>query len=418
MFYPKGGILLPNPEINDNSKYITIHKKKLLSFCIVILIIIGCFFAFLLRSDVLFKAFPNAGLLYSYKITFNELEREAHNFTSNFEKQLENTNLEKGNKISISLPNTYIELTKYDDISKGYLNFYNKFDLSYYLDDTELIFNINNSKNYSILLDNYFDDNYAQTQPLKYTYDNTTPTYFKDKSFKTSFMNYSQNLIEDSRYEYIKSILLSNKSVTIKDDHTDIVHDISAKEFKDIVYYMTDYFPSDNMKIFVRIVSTLFLGNADNVYITSTLYNSDKLGNVIRKVNISTNNRGHSYFEIESTGKNSLLEKFNVSYEFLSFYDNISFSTDFNNLNNSFIFSVDNNILSLTFENSTSSIIINSNNKDFIRISDDLSTLIKPSDRIILNKKSKNKLREEVFKFNTPLFNKFFSFLYISTSII
>lgn len=377
----KGGEYnIMNNKNNKDKIYIIINFKKILIFSIILLIIIVSFLSTLLRSDILFKLFPNIGILYSYKLTIKNIKNETDTFIDTFEKHLENSSLEKGNKLSVALPKTYLELIKYDNNSTLYIDFQDKFILSYFLDYEEFIFSINNKTNYSILLNNYFKKYYNQTSSLDYQEIN------QDKiSFKYYFTNYIQNLEQDSRYEYIKSLLFKNKSIKVSSDHTNIVHRFSDEEFKYIVFFLTDYIKSNNIKVISRIIVTSFLDNADSVCITSTLKNSDKLGNVIRTINISVNNTNKSYFEINFLDEDTLLGKFNIKYKFLSFKNTLSFIVNFDTINNTFILRINNKILFLNFENSASSVIINSNNSNFIRISDDLSEIIKPTNKTILN---------------------------------
>lgn len=389
--------------------YVTINTKKLIIICIIFFIVLNSFLSIILKSNVLFTVFPNAGIFYSYKTTYNEIDHELSNFHINLEEQFKNTNLQKGNQISISLPKSYIELTKYNNLFKVFLNFNDNLNFTFYIDDIEFIFKINNGRYYSLLLNDYNMSAYNKVDTLNFSndYNKTLVDTFKNNDSS----NYTQKLSKNSRYDQLLSIILNNNSVNITDDHTELISSFTDEEFKELIWILTDNFDSKDFKIFSRLFVTMFLGNADNVYITSTLNNSDRLGNVIRNFSITTDGKNKSYLKISSLDKNSLLEKIEIEYNFLGVEDKILLQTDFNTLNNYLVLGINNNILTLDFKADSSSILINSNDYNFIRISDDLSNIVKPTNKIIINN-NKTQLKNELFKLNNS--NLFSFFKYIS----
>lgn len=399
----------------DSNKYhyITIHKKKLILFCIIFILIINSFLALILKSNVLFKTFPNAGLFYSYKLTYNEINRESSAFFNNLKKQFQNTNIQKGNQVSVSFPDTHIELTEYNDLLKGFFSFDDNFDFTFYIDDLEFIFKINDGRNYSILLDDYNKDIYNNAETVNYT--NNYTLHLADIFKYNNKTNYTQKLSENSRYNYLRSLILNNKEVNITSDHTEIVSSFTSQEFKDIIWILTENLNSKDLAVFSRIAVALFLGDADNVYITSTLNNSDRLGNVIRSISISSDNTNNSYLNINFLDKKSLLGQIELEYNFLGMYDNFSIQTNFDALDNSLILGINDDVLSLTFENDSASILVNSNDSYFIRISDNSSDILKPKNKIIING-NKHYIEPQSLK-NDALFY-FFKNIYIPKETI
>ncbi len=362
-------------------------NKKIFIICLIIFLLFGIL-VLIFKSNLIYKAFPKTYLPLVSSKTYKIAEKETNNVKELYNLKIRNSNVSNGNQFDFSIANLELDVQHLNNMAKIYADFNSKVKMNFYLDKSELIFNINNSEYFKVDLYKTHDS---------YQNEATNTTKIESKSTNTQLA--SSNAFEEAVFQsapnnktnassgnfnihdynsIIKKLLEVENVVTFYDDRNEIKLNYTVDEFKALMANVVEPIDAALADSIAKSFAEIFTSGSDTVTLTLIADNSGKFKNVIRSIRFETDSRRQSFVQFDSVGDDKLLSDIKLSYKIIKNENEIMFNTDINKENDYFLFTINQNEFKITFQDDTNEIELLANGKQFLRISDNFTEIQKP----------------------------------------
>lgn len=383
-------------DINNSEQIITEYfiennepKKKIFgktSITIIIFSFIIFSIIMIYTNNYIFKIYPKTALPIAYNKTISQIHKETKEISEVIKTNTNTADLKYFNKFLFSFYNLDAEIRYFDGLTKAFLNFNDSLKINIYLDDFEYLININNSPYYEITKNNIQTNMDNENSIAKNTYNakkiipkyrestDSSDIYIVENDDEVAYVNYILNAYENNSYSNELNRLINNGYVITYDkDHMYIDVDYDATEFENIILSSVSKLNSQVFDLATEFVLQKFIKKSNLVHLSYTIDNSGALKNVIRDVEFTTD-ANSNYFRITSNDNKYLLKDIDLSYKIFKNANTVSLKNNIDALN----FSINNYNFNISVASNTDAILVYINNKQFLKISDDLSVAQKP----------------------------------------
>ncbi len=356
------------------------QKKKKKKLAVILIIILFCSFLYaLFYYNVYFRLFPQHLLPYALSNTWDEIDKETKAIDKVITKNIEATGLEKFNRYNFSCTGLNAELSNFDDLSKGYLSFSDAIKINFYVDDSEFLFNVNNSDYY------YFDfihesgvyESGADLHVAKDEYLTNVEMTF-DNAVKSIEEVFNNLFGSKDNIDALWEIITENSQVMFGEDTTKVLLTYKTDDIYDITSYIYDNFDHKIEIAVLNFYIETLTKDSENVFITYTIDNYGKHKNQITKLNITTDSNSGRYFQIEAPTEESLIMDVIISSKFVLRENITNVKTTFEEETETFTIQINDHFFDIDFDIENQNLIIQANENTFLKISDDFSEPKKP----------------------------------------